>query len=138
MDNVVTSIIAMDGTGRVEEFIGAYTDWETKTGGLADPRQSAAEPGVSQAAPPTKASPRKITKKNTKRSYKVQRELDQLMAQIEKLEQSQAQLEREMAEPGFFERDYSIVEKATLELAELNANLGKAFERWDELEAERE
>jgi ATP-binding cassette subfamily F protein uup len=59
------------------------------------------------------------------------------MAEIEKLEQRQAQLEREMAEPGFFEKDYSIVEKATLELAELNENLGKAFGRWDELEAQR-
>lgn len=128
MDNVVTSIIAMDGTGQVEEFIGAYTDWEATTGGIPDPKQSSTEP----KATPKKASPGKKTKK----SYKVQRELDQLMAQIEKLEQRQAQLEREMAEPGFFEKDYSIVEKATLELAELNANLGKAFMRWDELEAE--
>jgi ATP-binding cassette subfamily F protein uup len=142
MDNVVTSIIAMDGTGRVEEFIGAYTDWETKTGGLghgisggtSGRGQSTTQPDVRQAAPPEKGS----LKKKTKKSYKVQRELDQLMAEIEKLEQSQAQLEREMAEPGFFEKDYSIAEKATLELAELNAKLGKAFERWDELEATTE
>jgi ATP-binding cassette subfamily F protein uup len=132
MDNVVTSIIAMDGTGRVEEFIGAYSDWEAKTGGISegitDSGQSTKEPKANQVAQPKK-------KKN---SYRVQRELDQLMAEIEELEQRQAQVEREMAEPGFFEMDYSIVEKATLELAELNANLGKAFERWVELEAERE
>ncbi len=137
MDNVVTSIIAMDGAGRVEEFIGAYTDWEAKTGGIADGisdlGQSTAKPEVRQAQSPGKASPNRTTKK----SYKVQRELDQLVAQIEELEQRQARLEREMAEPGFFDRDFSMVEKATLELAELDANLGKAFARWDELEAER-
>jgi ATP-binding cassette subfamily F protein uup len=137
MDNVVTSIIAMDGTGRVEEFIGAYTDWEAKTGGMTGGMtargQSAPKPGGRQAQPPGEASPRKVSKK----SYKVQRELEQLMNRIEKLEQRQAQLEREMAEPGFFERDYSMVEQATTELAELHANLGKAFARWDELEAER-
>jgi ATP-binding cassette subfamily F protein uup len=135
MDNVVTSIIAMDGAGRVEEFIGAYTDWEAKTGGIADgisePGESNVKPDVRQAQSPGKAPP----KRKTKKSHKVQRELGQLMAQIEKLEQRQDQLEREMAEPGFFDRDYTMVNKATLELAELNAKLGKAFARWDELEA---
>jgi len=136
MDNVVTSIIAMDGSGGVIEFIGAYTDWEVKTGGIAgansDPGPSATKPDARQAASRERASP----KKKTKKSYKAQRELDQLMAQIEKLELRQAELVRKMAEPGFFENDYSLVEKATLELAELSAGLGKAFERWDELEAE--
>ena len=100
--------------------------------GTAEPGQATPKPEAGQPQSPGKASP----KSKTRKSYKAQRELDQLMAQIEMMEQRQAQLEAEMAEPGFFEKDYSMVEQATLELAELNAKLEKAFARWDELEGE--
>jgi len=126
MDNVVTSIIAMDGTGQVEEFMGGYSDWEAVTGGIANPKQAVPEEKPDKAAKP---------KTKPKKSFKVQRELDQLMAKIEKMEQEKTELEKMMSQPGFFEKDHSIVEKATNELAELNSELPKAFERWDELEA---
>ncbi len=132
MDNVVTSIIAMDGAGGVSETIGAYSDWEAATGGLSQPQQPAAPAAEKPAGPMNKPAP----KKKARRSYKVQRELDRLMVEIEGLEQAQAALESEMAAPGFFDQDHTVVEKASRDLAAFNDKLTAAYARWDELEAE--
>lgn len=132
MDNVVTSIIAMDGAGGVEESIGAYTEWEERGGGVAPEPEKTVQPASDRDV----AQKERAGKKPAKKSYKVQRELDKLMAEIETLEQGQASLEQEMAAPGFFEQELPLVEKATRELAALNDELTKAYARWDELESE--
>ena len=138
MDNVVTSLMVLDGKGGVDERVGSYSDWERGGGSLkklagGEPEVAAASgasaPAVtkpSQSAP-TAPKPKKL-------SYKLQRELDQLPALIEKLEQQQAELEARMAEPGFFESDPAAVRKTTDEHAAVLAKLENTFERWDELE----
>lgn len=128
MDNVVTSIIALDGNGGVEEFTGGYTDWASHKRGIADTLFSGPKAGVSPSG--------KKPGKQPESARKLQRELDRIMANIEKLELRQGDLEREMSEPGFFDNEFSVVEKATQELADLNDHLSQAYKRWDELEAD--
>ena len=150
MDNVVTSVLAFEGQGRVREYVGGYSDWVRQGGKLppapwegaarqhAEPVQTEAEQRSAEAAsasrdtPTAKAPP---AKKPAKLSYKLQRELDGLPAEIERLEGEVAEFEATVGDPGFYQREADTV-TATLEaLAETQAALDAAMERWMELEA---
>jgi ABC transport system ATP-binding/permease protein len=141
MDNVVTSVLAFEGEGRVREYVGGYSDWVRQGGKLPPaPWEGAArqrvepvadaEPAVSAPAP--SGAP---ARKPAKLSYKLQRELDGLPAQIERLEQEVAAFEARIGDPAFYQGDADEV-TATLEaLGATQAELDAAMERWMELEA---
>jgi ATP-binding cassette subfamily F protein uup len=130
---VVTSIVVMDGMGGVEERVGSYSDWEAAGGRLAPPPGQPPE----DKPPKPRPAPKKKRTPGKRLSYKDQRELEALPQKIEQLEQQQTALEGRMAEPGFFESDPATVREATGQLAELQAQLEAAFERWGELEAQQ-
>jgi ATP-binding cassette subfamily F protein uup len=136
MDNVVTGLLVLEGNGVVSEQAGGYSDWEARGGRLvelAGPEEApeqAAEPATPQPAPPAKPGP----EKKRKLSYKEQRELDQLPERMEQLEERQAELENEVAQPGFYEREHTRVEEVLAELTRVQEELEEAFERWAELE----
>ena len=134
MDNVVTSLIVMDGKGGVSEHVGAYSDWEARGGSLSDTLESPPEKKAKarQAASATK--PGQLPPGKPRLSYKEQRELGSLPAQIEELEKQQAQLEQEMSAPGFYQSNYEEVQRATRELTQVQNQLEAAFARWDKLE----
>jgi len=134
MDNVITSLIVLDGQGNVNEHVGGYSDWQARGGSLSEasataPKMSKPVKSVSTVkTPPTGAIKPKL-------SYKDQRELNSLPEKIEKLEQQQAQLAKQISEPGFYQSDHEKVQHVNRELARVQAQLEAAFERWDELEA---
>ncbi len=135
MDNVVTSIIVMDGLGAVDEFVGGYSDWEARGGSLLPPEEkprktkSSSETAVNEresAAPPDKGP---------KLTYEERKDLGALPARIEDLEQKHSQITAMMAEPGFYESGFEKVQEVTDKLAQAQTNLDQAYARWDELEA---
>ncbi|NRB71161.1 MAG: ATP-binding cassette domain-containing protein [Xanthomonadales bacterium] len=130
MDNVVTSLMVMDGQGGVDERVGSYSDWE-RSGGRLNSSADAPEPASEPAAPTHSA---KKPAQAAKRSYKLQRELDQLPARIEELEQQLQELETRMAEAGFFNGDAATVRQTTQRHEAIQGELEAAFARWDELE----
>ena len=151
MDNVVTSVLAFEGEGRVREYVGGYTDWVRQGGKLPPaPWEGAArqrvEPSrtteeMAEQSPPTsKAAAAQEPsagggKKPAKLSYKLQRELDALPAEIERLEGEVAAFEAKVGDPAFYQQDAATV-TATLEaLGARQAELDAAMERWMELEA---
>jgi len=92
MDNVVTSLIVLDGKGGVIERIGGYSDWEAKGGSLLEP--AATEPDknrpASESVEKTPVAGKKEAKPATRKlSYKEQRELKDVLSRMEKLEQQQ-------------------------------------------------
>ncbi|NNE05978.1 MAG: ATP-binding cassette domain-containing protein [Xanthomonadales bacterium] len=127
MDNVVTSLIVMDGKGGVSEHVGGFSDWEASGGSLVP--TSTEDPG---AAPEVKQAA--IVEKPAM-SQKERRELGSLPAKIEKLEGRQAAIEAQMAEPGFYESEFETVQQKSQQLAAIQAELESAYARWDELEA---
>ncbi len=134
MDNVVTSLLVLPGDGSVDEQAGGYSDWEARGGRLGEAIQPAKEKAPEKPAPSkTPAEPRPASK-SKKLSYKDQRELEALPARIEELEQRQGELEALIASPDFYQGDHTEVERVTNELAETQAALEHAFERWAELE----
>jgi len=135
MDNVITSLIVLDGNGDVSEHVGGYSDWEARGGSLADARAGA----PAKAEPSTPAKPpgqrRGGESRQAKLSYMDQRELARLPAKIEQLEQQQARLEQRISEPGFYQSEGDEVRGVLLDLASVQAQLEVTFERWGELEA---
>jgi ATP-binding cassette subfamily F protein uup len=132
MDNVVTTLLVLDGKGGITEHVGGYSDWEAHGGRL----EAAEEITASAPAGPFRESPaaRKWQSSKRRLSYKDQRELDQLPDRIETLERKQAELAARMSDPEFFRSGYEEVKRVTAELAEVEAELEAAFARWSELE----
>lgn len=136
MDRVVTSILVLEGDGVVNEYVGGYSDWVNKGGQLKSLEEKPDKSGTAQpnqktvntSPEPPKTTPRK------KLSYKDQRELDQLPALIEELEQQQSTLESRISHPDFYQGDRAEVESTLEQLTNTQEQLTKAYDRWDELE----
>lgn len=131
LDNVVTNVLALDGKGKVEEFVGGYSDW------LAYQQQLAREAPKAEGK---KAAPAKLAKvenlpKKKKLSFKEQQELNTLPALIEQLETRQTELSEQIAAPDFYKQDQTAINHALAELQTLEGQLQEAYRRWDELEA---
>ena len=79
----------------------------------------------------TKASkPRKL-------SFKEQRELEGMEAQIHTVEAEVARIEALFADPEFFRKHAAQVNQLTSELEAAKENVPKLYARWEELEAIR-
>jgi len=137
MDNVITSLIVLDGRGGVDEYVGGYSDWEARGGSLSDAKAGTAEKSTQAATEGAVTQRKQDGPKPAKLSYKDQRELGNLPAKIEKLEIQQAQLEKQISEPGFYQSDRDSIRKVMQELEDLQVQLEAAFARWSALEAAR-
>ncbi|MBS9405146.1 ATP-binding cassette domain-containing protein [Halomonas sp. TRM85114] len=141
MDNVVTSVLAFEGEGRVREYVGGYSDWVRQGGRLpptpwegaarqrVEPVKEAPQDPIPTSTPPSPA------KKAVKLSYKLQRELDSLPAEIERLEAAVAELETQAGDPTFYQQNADTVTATLQALNDRQAELESAMERWMALEA---
>ena len=128
LDNVVTSVIAFD-QGSVQEYVGGYSDWIRQRGVVESPRKScrSLQKKSSASLEPEKLKPRKL-------SYKEKRELEQLPAQIEKMESDVAALHEEMADASFYRRPAQEIATTQKSLQELEDRMAIAYARWQDLE----
>ncbi len=133
LDNVVTSTLVFEDNGKVEHYIGGYSDWAKRGKGLQDKEspigiKKALENSGTPSVEPKAAKPKKL-------SYKLQRELDELPLKIEKLEEEINQLQEVMADPDFYKKDQGTTQKVIDDLAKKNSELDYSLERWAELES---
>ena len=136
MDNVVTSLMVFEGDGKIGEYVGGYSDWARKGGKLFSFEDSEkSSRGSSTKQLEEKPEPKKAPSK--KLSYKDHRELEALPAKIEALEISQSELEQHMSKPEFYDNQVDggkSVEQTLKQVAEVQSQLEKAYERWEDLE----
>ncbi len=137
MDNVITSLVVLDGTGDVNEYVGGYSDWEARGGSLSGAQAGAAKKTAKVQASASATDKKPAKAKKPKLSYNDQRELGNLPGKLEKLEAQQTLLEETMSEPGFYQSGHEHVQRASKELADVKEKLDIAYARWDELEAEK-
>jgi ATP-binding cassette subfamily F protein uup len=133
VDNVVTSTFAFEGGGRVQEYVSGYADWR-KRSARSSGRAARSEPQASevqQARPRAGSAPIRPPK----RSFKEQRELEQLPARIEALEGEQAALGAALGAPDFHRRPPAEQVRARARPDEIAAELAAAYTRWEQLEA---
>jgi ATP-binding cassette subfamily F protein uup len=131
LDNVVTSSVVFEGKGQVREYVGGYQDW------LRQRPTEKAEPAVVKTASKANDS-QPVKKQNKKLSYKLQRELDMLPAQLEEAEQALEALQAVVAAPDFYAGDHEQVAEALAKLHQQEQQLETLMERWVELEAMQE
>jgi ABC transport system ATP-binding/permease protein len=124
LNNVVTSTLVFEGSGRVAEYVGGYDDWlRQRPAPAPEPRPSAA------AAPATHARNAPAPGRKRRLSYKEQQELATLPQMIEALEAEISALAGEMS------ASRSAAAAATAaRLKEASTELAAAFARWEQLE----
>lgn len=149
VDNVVTSILACESTpenpGAWREYEGSVQDWLTqsqRSGVLSRQAQAASPvpasmpaPAPAPAAVPVPAAPPAEAARKRKLSYKEQRELDALPAQIAQLEQEQQVLEKELQGGQLYGKDAGRAAQVSARIAEIESELMAALERWENLSA---
>ena len=133
LDNVVTSTIVFEEGGNIQEYVGGYSDWLRQGKALAE-----TDSPYAAEARAERERQRKQNRKKTKLSYKDQRELDMLPAEIESLEADVATLQAAVAAPDFYTQDADAVQDGLKALSDAEALLEARIERWGELEAQRE
>jgi ATP-binding cassette subfamily F protein uup len=130
LDNVVTSTIALEGNGRVEEYIGGCEAWlskqEQKKASKNSTTQSlVATPSAAQSAPPA----RKLTNKERE-------SLKSLPQQIEKLEAEHSKLSQQMASAEYYQDTKNNLSSDAKRLEQLESETLKAYTNWEALTAE--
>ncbi|MHA3915509.1 ATP-binding cassette domain-containing protein [Halovulum sp. GXIMD14793] len=134
IDRVATTTIAMDGQGGAVVYAGGYSDCLSQRGSQADAAErpagkSAKKPEKTATKPKAQASGLSFTQKH--RLEALPAEMDQLSADI-------AKLETLLADPDLFTRDPAKFQKATDALVQRQEKLMAAEEEWLELESLRE
>ena len=130
MDNVVTSTWVFDGKGNVDEYVGGYQDYlEQRPNDKVVDQKSDVKKAQAKAAAAAVTAPKKV-----KLSFKDQRELEQLPAEIEQLESEQATLSEKLADGSWFVSDANAATVASQRLADIEELLLEKLERWDKLE----
>ncbi len=128
LDNVVTELLVLDGSGRIQEFVGGYSDY-------ARYREQRLAAAANQKTSAVSATAQATAKKTQKLSYKDQRELDLLPKKLETLEAEQSALQSTMSDPQFYNRPQTEVQQQLKRVAELSKEIEQAYARWSELDA---
>jgi len=129
IDHVVTSTLVFEGGGRVNSYVGGYSDW------LAQRPAPGAVAGGSKSRAATPAALAPATAKPKKLSYKDQRELETLPRHIEQLEGEQETVHAALADPAMYRDDPQRAAELNQRLTEIETELGDAYKRWERLEA---
>ncbi|MDP9064881.1 MAG: ATP-binding cassette domain-containing protein [Pseudomonadota bacterium] len=133
LDNVVTGTLVFEGAGRVNEYVGGYTDWlrQRSSAATTEPSRRAAPTG---AAPIRSVPPAGRAPKFRKLSYKEQRELEAMPERIQALESEHARLAQIIGDPDSYRRNAADAAATAARLGTVEAELAAAFARWELLE----
>ena len=130
INNVVTSTLALEGDGVVNEYVGGFDDWVRQS-----QRKNEAPVVVPAKAEETKESLAPQEQKKRKLSFKEQKELETLPKRIEALDIEQEQLTQAMADPDFYRTSGAKVSEYTMRLDALKKEQAEVYKRWEELES---
>ncbi len=131
LDNVVTSVYVLSGSGDVDEFVGGYTDWISHVDQAEQAKPAVAVKKIQEA--PKQEGASSIKKK--KLSYKEQQELNDLPQVIDDLEVKQAALTLQVSSSAFYKKEPLAIAKTLDELKKIEDKLEQVYARWNELEA---
>ena len=132
LDELVTGTIALEGDGKVREYVGGYTDWLRQ-------RQ---KPEEKKAVSSSRETWKENAPKKRRLSYKEQREQEALLkeqqempAKLEALEREQKALEEALADPDLFSRNPDAFNEKIARLPQVEEEQLALLERADEIEA---
>jgi ATP-binding cassette subfamily F protein uup len=132
LDQTVTKILAFEGDGRVEGYIGGYSDYLEASGRS---KKKTEEKEATKAAAPKVETKKEKTEKRL--SYKLQYELENLPKKIATLEAEIESLVDTLSDPELYSKDAGAFHSQSKRLVTARDDLNAAELRWLELEEMR-
>ncbi|MGI9365924.1 MAG: ABC-F family ATP-binding cassette domain-containing protein [Rhizobiaceae bacterium] len=132
IDRVCTSVIVPEGNGRWVEYAGGYSDMMSQR--QSEPAATPLQSGEKAIQKPKSGTHNEQAKPPSKLSFKDKHALDNLPAEINKLEGDIRKVNQALAEPGLFERDAKRFNQLVRLLEKTQAELDAKEQRWLELE----
>jgi ATP-binding cassette subfamily F protein uup len=137
LNNVVTSTLAFEGGGQVAEYVGGYDDWLRQRPAPAEaekPAQAKAQKSAAAKPSPAEGRPRKLSFKEQRELEALRAELVELPALLESLEAGIAAATERLADPELYKGAPEAISQAKESLAGLEARQEAAYARWEEAE----
>ena len=134
LDRTVSSVLMAEGEGRWVEYAGGYTDMLGQRGQGVEARtieKAGRTRNADKAPTEPRASKRKL-------SFNEQHDLKTLPTKIADLEAKIGKLQEVLADPTLYSRDPALFQRASDALANAQAELAGAEDRWLTLEMLRE
>ncbi len=149
LDQTVTKVLAFEGNGRIDGYIGGYNDYlaARRTRQNETNETENTKPSQSRNATTSKKTVTNIASLNepgetktaaARLSYKLQFELEQLPTKISNLEKEIRTLEDQLEDADLYERDASLFHRLSKRLTEAQSEHHASENRWLELEAMRQ
>jgi len=132
LNDVVTSVLALEGDGRVGEYAGGYDDWLRQRKAQNAPAEPPAAARESRERP--KPSAPRLTYKEQRAREAMRAELDALPQRIEALEAEQHALSEAMATADFYKQPAAEIVRQNDRLKALVDEVAAAYARWEALE----
>ena len=135
LNNVVSSTLAFEGDGYVEEYAGGYDDWV---------RQSAHRKIVTaelakKNAPDNKDDQKENPKFSAKKLTWAENDLrEKLPEQISALETQKTSIHAQMNDPEFYKKPHDEVQQVTDNLSQCVTELEEIYNKWEKLEEQHE
>jgi len=133
LNNVVTSVLAVDGDGNVTEYGGGYDDYARQK--ALQEKKNTPQTTNFASRPSPAVMPQSTKSSKTKLTFKEQKELESLPKKIESAEASRESLHADIARPDFYQQESSIIAAAMSQLTKLDEELAQLYARWEELES---
>jgi ATP-binding cassette subfamily F protein uup len=133
IDNTATQIWYFDGTGHIETAVGGYQELQRQ---LDQKEVARAAMASAKSTPAENSKPEaKAAKPKSKLSYKQRMELEALPEQLAAAEAKLEELQAQVNDPAFFNRDPQSSQATLVALSDAEAKLEVLFARWEELES---
>jgi ATP-binding cassette subfamily F protein uup len=131
LDRTVTITLGLDGSGKVDIVAGGYEDWIRKRyeAARAPTKTASSSRPAFKGERPEPAAPQP----SRKLSYKDQRDLDRLPAEIERLQAEVASDEEALSDADLYARDPTRFAELTERIARNRAEIEAAEFRWLEV-----
>ena len=132
LDNVVTQVIAFEGEGVLQEYMGGYEDWVRAKSLLKEDIEKVTR---QRKKDPVVRAPKPISK--PKLSKNEADELEVLLGKIEALEQEQSSINGKLSDSETYQDSPDKIVKLQIRLASIEKEVLNYLSRWDELETKK-
>jgi ATP-binding cassette subfamily F protein uup len=132
LDRVTTSVIASNGDGEWQEYVGGYSDMQRQRGAKM------AQPAKVQTSTDKTIPAKAVKQPKGKLSYKHKFALENLPKKIEQLVGEIAKINQALGKTGLFEQQPEKFQQLVAKLADAEVEHSKAEDEWLELEMLRE
>jgi ATP-binding cassette subfamily F protein uup len=132
MDRLVDHVFAFEGNGEIKDYPGTYTEyriWKQEQQAVQKAEESKLQAAIAEKKEEVLLQP-ETNNSQKKRSYKLQKELDDLEKEIPQLEAKKKEIEAALTSTNEFER----IQQLTAEFEKVNALLDEKSLRWLEIQ----